>query len=50
MVKTRDAVEQAGFAGSVGTDHRGDQPRLDGHVDVGKRVEPTKRQGHVGNG
>ncbi len=36
MIESGDAVEQAGLAGAVGSDDRGDQTRIDGHVHAGQ--------------
>jgi hypothetical protein len=50
VVKSGDAVEHAGFAGTVGADDGGDQTRFDGHVYIGKRVQAAKSEGNVLNG
>ena len=48
--KPGDAIQDAGFAGAVGTDDGGDQPRLDGHIYFGKRVQSAESQRNVLNG
>jgi hypothetical protein len=44
VIKTGNAVEQAGFTGPVWADNRGDQPRFDAQVHTGQSVQTTERE------
>lgn len=42
MIKTGNTIQQAGFAGAVGTDNGGDQSRLNLDIDAGQRFQTAE--------
>jgi len=50
MVKSGDAVKNAGLSSTIRTDYRGDYSRFYDDVYVGEGVESAKGEGYVGNG